>query len=225
MKERLQALSAKLEEAAKALRALSEERGELRLKLKALEEDQEAAQLRAREESLSAKALELAQEYARDRIALGLLSRARARFEQEQQPKVIKLASSIFSELTGGRYTRAFLAADSKRDLKILDVTGRESPAERLSRGTREQLYLAFRLAVIEDFGEVRLPLPIVLDDILVNFDPERQRRSLDVLGRLSRRHQVIAFTCHPTVRELFAAQGAHVAEVSAERQLSLVTG
>lgn len=225
VKERLQALSAKLEEAAKALRALSEERGELRLKLKALEEDQEAAQLRAREESLSAKALELAQEYARDRIALGLLSRARARFEQEQQPKVIKLASSIFSELTGGRYTRAFLAADSKRDLKILDVTGRESPAERLSRGTREQLYLAFRLAVIEDFGEVRLPLPIVLDDILVNFDPERQRRSLDVLGRLSRRHQVIAFTCHPTVRELFAAQGAHVAEVSAERQLSLVTG
>ena len=87
----------------------------------------------------------------------------------------------------------------------------RDWSAEHLSRGTREQLYLAFRLAVIQDFGETRRALPLIVDDILVNFDLERTRGTLRLLSTLSERHQVIAFTCHPWLRELFEAEGARV--------------
>ena len=90
--------------------------------------------------------------------------------------------------------------------------------AEQLSRGTREQLYLAFRLAVIQDFGETRGALPLVVDDILVNFDLERTRGTLKLLSRLSEHHQVIAFTCHPWMRECFEAEGARVVELESRK-------
>ncbi|MFZ5468312.1 MAG: AAA family ATPase [Myxococcota bacterium] len=201
-----------------------EERARLRQKVSEWEASEEVCVLREREEWLCAQASELGARYAVDRLALGLLARARARFEKEQQPKVIRLASGIFNELTGGRYARVFASADGERDLRILDGSGREWGADQLSRGTREQLYLAFRLAVIEDFGEVKVPLPIIVDDILVNFDPDRQRYAMRVLARLSRRHQVIAFTCHPPLRELFRSEGAQVVEVASRQQLTLVS-
>ena len=200
---------------------LREALGSLRERLRALECDEAIAALRAEEERLVAAASELAAQYAADRIALALLQRARRQFEQEQQPRVIQLASALFAELTGARYVRVYLPAGGK-ELCIRDEGGREWSAEQLSRGTREQLYLAFRLAVIEDFGDARLPLPIIVDDILVNFDPVRTLSALKVLARFSRRHQVIAFTCHLALRELFRAEGAHVVEV-APRPLTLL--
>ncbi len=203
---------------------LAEEKGTLTERMATYENDGELAALRRKEESLLASAQQLAERYAVERLALGLLARARRKFEREQQPKVIQLASNVFSELTAGRYRRVFLSAEGKRELSVQDLSGREWSAEQLSRGTREQLYLAFRLAVIEDFGDTRLPLPIVVDDILVNFDPERTRHTLKVLARLSRRHQVIAFTCHPSLKELFRAEGAHLVEMSARQQLTLIS-
>ena len=84
--------------------------------------------------------------------------------------------------------------------------------------------YLAFRLAVIEDFGDTGRALPVLVDDILVNFDPERTRATLKVLARLSRRHQVIAFSCHPYLRDMFRSEGAHVVDVVAKKQLMLLS-
>jgi len=123
-------------------------------------------------------------------------------------------ASKLFQLLTNGRYARVYSPFDGKKTLRILDASGREWGAEELSTGTREQLYLSFRLAVIEDFGESRVPLPILLDDILVNFDPERVTRTLTALGPLAKRHQIIAFTCHPSQREAFEESGAAVHEL-----------
>ncbi|MBI3181325.1 MAG: AAA family ATPase [Myxococcales bacterium] len=200
---------------------LAEERGSFLERVKAWEEDAQVPAQRLKEEQLSARAMELANRVAIERLALSLLFRARRRFEREQQPKVIRLAAGLFGELTGGRYANVYTRG---RELFVADAQGKEWNAEQLSRGTREQLYLAFRLAVIEDFGDTRVPLPIIVDDILVNFDPERTRHTLSVLARLSRRHQVIAFTCHPTLEELFRAAGAKVAPISARRQLSLVS-
>jgi uncharacterized protein YhaN len=210
-----------VEELTRSIKALSEQRGGLRQQISALETDVEVSELRAREEALSARARDLAEHCAEAHLGLLLLQRARARFEDEHQPRVIQLASSLFAELTGGRYTRVF-TEPGERELKVRDRAGKPWSAESLSRGTREQLYLAFRLAVIEDFGETRLPLPVILDDTLVNFDPERARLAVQVLARVSRRHQVVSFTCHPSFRDLFRQEGAHALEV-ASRQLSLL--
>jgi hypothetical protein len=193
---------------------LLEQKGGIRKQLEAWENDAELALLRVKEESIRAKLLELAREYAIQRLALALLEVARRKYEREQQPGVIRLASQIFRDLTAGRYSRAYLLPESPRMLRVVDAQGRDWTAEQLSRGTREQLYLAFRLALIQDFGESGRRLPVLLDDILVNFDPDRTSSAVKAFARMSREQQVIAFTCHPSLRDAFQKQGAQVLEL-----------
>jgi len=214
LRVRLSALRMQEPACAARLKELHTEYGAVSGQLSRWEVDEELATLRIHEERLRARAAELASRYATDRLSLTLLARARRRFEEEQQPRVVQLASEHFSVLTGGRYRRVFVPAGGRRELRVVDGR-REWSAEQLSRGTREQLYLAFRLAVIQDFGETRGALPLVVDDILVNFDAERTRLALKLLASLASRHQVIAFTCHPWLVELFEAQGARVTELS----------
>ncbi len=209
--ELLTALERHLAELDERRRGLLEQKGGIRKQLEAWENDAEMALLRVKEESIRAKLLELAREYAIQRLALGLLEVARRRYEREQQPGVIRLASQIFRDLTGGRYSRAFLLAESPKMLWVADAQGREWTAEQLSRGTREQLYLAFRLALIQGFAESGRKLPVLLDDILVNFDPDRMSSAVKAFARLAREQQVIAFTCHPSLRDAFQRHGAQV--------------
>lgn len=214
LKEKLGQLRMQAPACAERLKLLHTQYGEARSLLAQWEGDERVAELRIQEERLRAQAAELATRYATDKLALRLLERARRRFEEEQQPRVIQLASEHFATLTQGRYRRVFIPAGGKRELRVGDGR-RDWSAEQLSRGTREQLYLAFRLAVIQDFGETRGALPLIVDDILVNFDLERTRGTLRLLAGLSERHQVIAFTCHPWLRELFEAEGARVVELA----------
>ncbi|MCY1018006.1 AAA family ATPase [Pyxidicoccus sp. MSG2] len=200
-------------EAQERNKAVLTELGALSNQLEAWENDDELARLRIEEEALRARVAELATRYAADRLTLALLARARRRFEEEQQPRVVQLASEHFAALTQGRYRRVFIPTGEERELRVGDGE-RDWSAAQLSRGTREQLYLAFRLAVVRDFGETRGALPLIVDDVLVNFDPERARGAIRLLARLSTQHQVIAFTCHPWLREAFAAEGARVQEL-----------
>lgn len=213
LKDRLAALREQHRTEGERHKAVLTEQGSLKAQLSQWENDDRVSRLRIQEETLRAKAAELATRYAADRLTLALLGRARRRFEEEQQPRVIQLASELFSELTAGRYRRVFIPAGEARELRVSDGA-KDWSAEQLSRGTREQLFLAFRLAVIRDFGETRGALPLITDDVLVNFDPERARGAVRLFARLAEAHQVIAFTCHPWLRELFEAEGAHVLEL-----------
>ncbi len=75
--------------------------------------------------------------------------------------------------------------------------TTRGSGTANLSGGTAQQLYLAVRFGLVEHFAETAEPLPIVMDDILVNFDPERAQLTARSIERLAESQQVIYFTCH----------------------------
>jgi uncharacterized protein YhaN len=72
-----------------------------------------------------------------------------------------------------------------------------------LSTGTREQLWLAVRLAYVRQYCEAAEPLPLVLDDVLVNFDAARARATLAVLADFATRTQVLLLTCHAHLVEL----------------------
>jgi len=69
-----------------------------------------------------------------------------------------------------------------------------------LSRGTAEQLYLAIRFALLRDYASHSDPLPVIFDDVFVNFDPRRTRTTFDAVAGLTETHQVFLFTCHPHV-------------------------
>ncbi|MDQ3263979.1 MAG: AAA family ATPase [Myxococcota bacterium] len=206
-----QARAQAAQEAAEAgRRAISEERGAVGKELEGLEVDDQARRLRAEEESLRLRISALADRYAAERVALGLVEAAKRRYEEQHQPRLLQLASSVFATLTSGRYVQV-RAPESERGLVAISPDGVEWTADRLSRGTREQLYLAFRIAAVEDLGETRARLPVIVDDVLVNFDAGRAAAAAQALGELSDRHQVLTFTCHPHMAELFVARGGRV--------------
>lgn len=203
-------------------RVAHEQHGALTQQLLGWESDDQLAQLLAHEQRLAARAEELARRFAVARLGEAVLAQAREKFEAEHQPQVVQRAGQLFTLLTDGRYPRLALEAGAGA-LQAVDSQGRLFSVEQLSRGTREQLLTALRLAMIEDFGRERLALPVMVDDVLVNFDPHRAQRMVEALAELARRHQVIAFTCHPQTRELFKDYGAKALEVSTRAQLALL--
>ena len=72
-----------------------------------------------------------------------------------------------------------------------------------MSDGTLDQLYLSLRLATLEKYLETNEPMPFIVDDILIRFDDDRARATLEVLADLSEKTQVLFFTHHARLVEL----------------------
>jgi len=71
-----------------------------------------------------------------------------------------------------------------------------------MSSGTRDQLFLALRLASLEHHLEKNVAVPFIVDDILVNFDEARAKATLKALAGLARKNQIILFTHHWEIAE-----------------------
>jgi uncharacterized protein YhaN len=84
-------------------------------------------------------------------------------------------------------------------------ANGETESVATLSEGTRDQLFLAFRLASLERYGESAEALPFIADDILVHFDDSRSRATLRLLGEFGKVNQVLLFTHHESVRDAAA--------------------
>src|SRR5690606_4881895 len=83
---------------------------------------------------------------------------------------------------------------------------------EVLSRGTREQVLLALRMSLAATFARRGAKLPMVLDDVLVNFDVQRAKAAAAVLRDFAKQgHQLLVFTCHEHIMELFRKQKVDV--------------
>jgi len=80
-----------------------------------------------------------------------------------------------------------------------------------MSDGTRDQLYLALRLAALEMHLEQALPLPFIADDLFINYDDARSKAGFEALKALSEQTQVIFLSHHdhliPTVQAVFGGQ------------------
>ena len=70
-------------------------------------------------------------------------------------------------------------------------------PVEGLSDGSRDQLYLALRLAALHHHMGAHEPMPLILDDLLITFDDDRTRAILPQLAALAKRAQIFLFTHH----------------------------
>ena len=90
-----------------------------------------------------------------------------------------------------------------------------------LSRGTREQLFLALRLALVASYARRGVVLPLVLDDVLVNFDVGRAKAAALVLRDFARQgYQVLIFTCHEHISKLFKNIKADVRQLPDRLQM-----
>jgi len=122
-------------------------------------------------------------------------------------PSLAKGVGVWLKALTAGRYETA--SVDEGIRPRVQAADGAYHPPEDLSQGARDLVYLALRLALVEQLpGEVS---PIILDDPCVNMDRGRTRRVMSALGELALRRQVLYLTCHEREAELAAAAGARV--------------
>jgi uncharacterized protein YhaN len=154
-------------------------------------------------------------------LARALVAATLESYERDRQPAVVRRAAELFSEVTSGRYVRLVPRTSGPggraRSMDAVEANGRALDIGFLSRGTVEQLYLCLRIALAEEFAEQSVALPFLMDDVLVNLDPERAQAMAGVVARISARHQVLFFTCHPHVVEMLArhASGARLVELA----------
>jgi uncharacterized protein YhaN len=137
------------------------------------------------------------------RLAIELLNDVRTRFENERQPAVINNTRDIFSAVTAGKYKKLHVSLDNS-GVHVFDDKGTVKTIEQLSRGAKEQLLLSLRLGFIKEYEKQAEPLPMLIDEILVNFDPERAKNMAGVLHSFASDSQILMFTCHPQTLELF---------------------
>jgi len=150
-----------------------------------------------------------------------LLERTLRRHEQERQPAVLARAGERFAKVTEGRYTCLLpsIGDDGSRDaIRVVSSSGAEIDASSLSRGSVEQLYLCLRLGLAETFAERAASLPLILDDVLVNFDPSRAASVAEALADTAEHHQVLFLTCHPHLVQLMRNVAPRAQVIELER-------
>ncbi|MBX9720836.1 MAG: hypothetical protein K2X81_05545, partial [Candidatus Obscuribacterales bacterium] len=169
-----------------------------------LAQSHELVDARSEEERLRKGLEDLSHDWAKYTVAKHLLTLAKQRFEKEGQPHVIEMASSIFTDMTSGKYISVIPKTDQPGEFSVEYKQHDRVSAELLSTGTQEQLYLALRLAFIKHRTSQAEPLPIIMDDVLVNFDDVRASQAANVVREFSNSHQVLYFTCHPSTVAMF---------------------
>lgn len=129
-------------------------------------------------------------------LAKESLVKANTELTGRVSPKINKLAQEYMRILTADRYTAMQLYTNFEATCRR-DNSAVEMDKLRLSTGTRDQLYLALRLAVCKvllDNGEESVPL--VLDDPFINYDDQRAACGMKLLREIARERQVILLTC-----------------------------
>lgn len=184
---------------------LRDKRQTVQNKITSKDGNAQAAEASEEAEEQRATILSATEHYLRLKIAALILEQQIEKYRRENQAPVLARASVLFSRLTIGSYTNLRDELDDNGKPVLLGVrpNGVEVSVERMSEGTRDQLYLALRLATLELHLTKGEPLPFVVDDILIAFDDNRTRVCLEVLAELSASTQVLLFTHHRRVLEM----------------------
>ena len=136
--------------------------------------------------------------YLRLRLASRFLREQIEAFRARNQGPLLARAGELFRNMTGAGFSGLGTAyAEDDTPTLVGRKAGASIPLEGMSEGTRDQLYLALRLAAIELHQAGHEPMPLILDDLLITFDDDRCRAILPLLRELAGRTQVLLFTHH----------------------------
>jgi len=158
-------------------------------------------------ESASAQMHLALERYLELSLARDVVAAAMARIRAEQQDPLIVRAGALFAASTRGEFTGIETDIDDKGQPIVVGrrANGGTATVATMSDGTRDQLFLSFRLASLENYAGATEPLPFVADDILVHFDDDRSKATLDLLADFGKANQVLLFTHHRSIRALAA--------------------
>ncbi|SFH58226.1 Uncharacterized protein YhaN [Nitrosospira sp. Nsp14] len=173
-----------------------------------------AAKAEAQRQQAIARMSDVAERYVKVFTAGRLLRWSIERYREEKQGPLLARAGVLFSKFTLGSFQR--LVVDFEQEpmsLEGLRSNGEPVGISGMSDGTRDQLYLALRLAALELHLEQSAPLPFIADDLFINYDNARSEAGLEALQALSEQTQVIFLTHHahlvPSVQRVFGKRAS----------------
>lgn len=200
---RIEELSNKIDDELEPRRTdLAETKGREEKVLELMDGSDHAAVLANQAQSILASIRSDSEHYVRVKLASRILRDEIERYRKENQGPLVKRASEHFATLTLGSFEGVMTDFNEKDEpvLEGIRPGGERVTVEGMSTGTRDQLYLALRLASLEKYMESSEPMPFIVDDILVDFDDERSKAALSSLAVLAKKTQVIIFTHHTQV-------------------------
>lgn len=196
------------EELEHLLQQTFEQVGTIKQELKQLEGDRRGMRVRRELANVEHELHEAWHTWLSASLAEDAIQDVAAQFEQANQPEMLAAAIPFLQKLTLGKYHHLWTPLGRKQ-LFVDDDKNESRPAERLSGGTREQLFLSIRLAMVKAFAKNGVDLPMVLDDVTVNFDQERSDAAVETLLEFTRDgQQLLVFTSHLHYAQMFENRG-----------------
>ncbi|GIW98184.1 MAG: hypothetical protein KatS3mg111_1517 [Pirellulaceae bacterium] len=204
-------LRRQIQQAEERIGQLNQRLGETQQEMKALAADTRQYTLKLELEALENQIAACIEQWQTLATTTWLLDRVCEVYEAERQPETLREASRFLKQLTEGKYTRIWTPL-GKNQLKVDNAHGQSLPLEVLSRGTREAVFIALRLSLAAAYARRGVQIPLVLDDVLVNFDTQRAEAAARVLRDFAELgHQVLMFTCHEHIMKMFYDIGVQV--------------
>ena len=110
--------------------------------------------------------------------------------------------------MTEGAYQR--IRVSDRRQIWVEDAVGHAYDFRELSRGTRDQVYLALALALASAYRRSGIHVPMLLGDLFQNIDSDRAWSTAEVLSHFcTQDHQMVVLTRHEHVERLLSRYGA----------------
>lgn len=140
--------------------------------------------------------------------ALEVLLESFTELRRDYGSELEKKAGAVFGGLTGGKYTGMRISNSFDISVEKKDEFGEKEVAY-LSSGTADQAYLSLRLALSELMFEGAERLPVIMDDVLIQYDDRRMETAVRYLSEYSANGQTVMFTCRDSVFEAAGNAGA----------------
>ncbi len=184
---------------AETIEPLMRQQAELRAAFDGLFGQSESAESRQDAANVEADITSLAERYADLALQEIVLRQAIDLYRERNQGPILGRAKALFTQLTNEAYSGLRADVDEKSEAILIAEHPARGSLEvgALSDGTVDPLYLALRLAAVQEHNATREPLPFVADDLLLNLDNRRAQAALRVLGRVAEKSQVLFFTHH----------------------------
>ena len=204
LEKRWETLGQRSQQADERVSQLLQRQGETAQEMKSLAADRRLAEVKLELACLEKQLAACAEHWRTLGATTSMLEKVCEVYETERQPETLREASAFLKQLTDGKYVRVWTPL-GKNALRIDNEKNQSLPLEVLSRGTREAVFIALRLSLAAAYSRRGVTLPLVLDDVLVNFDSIRATHAARVLRDFaSLGHQVIMFTCHEHIMKIF---------------------
>ena len=186
----------------------AEQRSQARNAFMAVGGDDGAARAAAERQAALCTMETVASRYVQTKLAAMVLQWAMDRYRSEKQAPLLQRAGALFAGLTRRSFAGLQVQYDDKDQAELTGQrpTGEAVPVAGMSTGSADQLYLALRMAAVEDYIGRTGPLPFVADDLFVHFDNDRAVAGFQLLSELATTTQVLFFTHHQHLVDLAVA-------------------